>query len=260
MTSGNGEPEQNDAGGHRPNEQPPANPPQTNPPPTNPSQNNQPQNYEPFRRETPGTYKWAMGAGGLVTAATTAVLAIKPDTAGYSLSGLILFILLIFIVISLEVGTAKLDKTNPLAKDAQLQVKVMSWFATWALMLGASAIISSIFFHWPLPVTLGEDRTTQKYLDDIIQYDLLTSYIKRGPGERRWEEHSKNGGNLLYSFSEDYLTPRFLVLSDSTREIKVRIPTYGGLLQWSRNDRFDNCIDKEYCWGDTSGDASMRHK
>ena len=59
-----------------------------------------------FERQTPGTYKWAMGAGGLVVAATTAALAFKPETAGYSLSGLILFILLIFVVISLEMGTA----------------------------------------------------------------------------------------------------------------------------------------------------------
>jgi hypothetical protein len=239
MANGNGEPHQNDAGGQPPN--------------------NQPKNNESFRRETPGTYKWAMGAGGLVTAATTAVLAIKPDTAGYSLSGLILFILLIFIVISLEVGTSKPDKTNPLAEDALLQVKVMLWFATWAFILGASAFISSIFFHWPLPVTFGEDRTTQTYLNSIFQYDLLTSYIKR-KDNKKWEEYLKKDNKFLYSLSEDYLTPKFLMLSDSERQIKVRIPTYGGLLQWSRNDRFDNCIDKEYCWGDTSGDATMRRK
>ena len=86
-----------------------------------------------FKKQTPEVYKWAMGAGGFVAAATTASLAFKPETAGYSLSGLILFALLIFIVISLEVGTSKLDESNPLAKNAQLQVKVLSWFATVAL-------------------------------------------------------------------------------------------------------------------------------
>jgi hypothetical protein len=44
----------------------------------------------------------------LVVAATTAALAFKPETAGYSLSGLVLFILLIFVVISLEMAPQSL--------------------------------------------------------------------------------------------------------------------------------------------------------
>jgi hypothetical protein len=96
-----------------------------------------------FERQTPETYKWAMGAGGLVVAATTAALTFKPETAGYSLSGLILFILLIFVVISLEMGTAVPKEQTPLARNARLQVRLLSWFATIALLIGASAIISS---------------------------------------------------------------------------------------------------------------------
>ena len=112
---------------------------------------------EEFKRQTPGAYKWAVGAGGLVVAATTALLAVQPETAAYSLSGLVLFILLIFVVISLEMGTAKLEDSNPLAKNARRQVTLLSWFATLAIVVGASAIISSILLRWPLDISLNEN-------------------------------------------------------------------------------------------------------
>jgi hypothetical protein len=207
-----------------------------------------------FRQQTPGVYKWAMGAGGLVAAATTAALSFKPETAGYSLSGLILFILLIFVVISLEMGTAKFDESNPIASNARLQVAVLSWFATIALVLGALAIITSILFRWPLDMSLSEDTTTKKYLASIKQYDLPTTYIERSTGG--WVEKLERDKSVLHSFTEDRFTPEFILLSDNQRNVKIRIPTQGGMTQWSLNEKFNNCED-EYCWGDV-GPAKMR--
>jgi hypothetical protein len=210
-----------------------------------------------FKKQTPGAYKWAMGAGGLVAAATTASLAFKPETAGYSLSGLVLFTLLIFIVISLEVGTSKPDESNPLAKNAQLQVKVLSWFATVALIMGAAAIMSSILFRWPQDMALNEDKTTNKYLASIKGYDLQSSFFERRPDEAgAWEEKSRRDKTVQHSFTEDYLDPHFLLLSDTERNVKLRIPTQGGMLEWSLNEKFNNCQD-EYCWGDVTY-ATMR--
>jgi hypothetical protein len=120
---------------------------------------------EEFKQQTPGAYKWAVGAGGLVVAATTAALAFKPETAGYSLSGLVLFILLIFVVISLEMGTTKLEGSSPLARNARIQV--------------------------------------------------------------------------------------------TERHMKIRIPTQGGMLEWSFNDKFNEC-DTQYCWGDVAEAMMIR--
>jgi hypothetical protein len=208
-----------------------------------------------FERQTPGTYKWAMGAGGLVVAATTAALAFKPETAGYSLSGLILFILLIFVVISLEMGTAAPKELTPLAKNAQVQVTVLSWFATIALLIGASAIISSMLVRWPLDMSLNENKTTNSYLASIAGYDLPSSFIERGgPG---WEEKSAKEKTVMYRFTEDRFTPEFLYLSDDDRKLKLRIPTQGGMLEWSRNEKFNDC-DTELCWGDFAQVAMRR--
>jgi hypothetical protein len=211
-----------------------------------------------FKKQTPGAYKWAMGAGGLVAAATTASLALKPETAGYSLSGLVLFTLLIFVVISLEVGTSKPDESNPLAKNAQLQVKVLSWFATVALIMGAAAIMSSMLFMWPLDMALNEDRTTDKYLASIKGYDLQSSFFERRsdkPGA--WEEKARRDKTVQHSFMEDRFDPHFLLLSDAERNMKIRIPTQGGMLEWSLNEKFNNC-EEEYCWGDVAYAAMRR--
>jgi hypothetical protein len=207
-----------------------------------------------FRQQTPGVYKWAMGAGGLVAAATTTSLTFKPDAAGYALSGLILFILLIFIVISLEMGTAKFDVSNPIAKNAQMQVTALSWFATVALVLGATSIMTSILFRWPLDMSLSEDTTTRSYLTSIKQYDLPSSFIERS--SHGWEEKSQRDQSVLYSFTEDLFNPEFLRLSDNKRSVKIRIPTRGGMLQWSLNEKFNDC-DTRHCWGDVA-QAKMR--
>ena len=41
---------------------------------------------EAFQRETPSTYKWALGTSGLVAVATTAALSVKPEVAGQALA------------------------------------------------------------------------------------------------------------------------------------------------------------------------------
>ena len=210
---------------------------------------------EEFKLQTPGAYKWAVGAGGLVVAATTAALSFKPETAGYSLSGLVLFILLIFVVISLEMGTGKLEGSSPLARNARVQVTVLSWFATIAIIVGATAIVSSILTRWPLDMSLNENTRTDGYLASIRRYDLPSSFLERGgPG---WEEKSKKDKSVKYSFSEELFTPEFLLLSDTERGMKIRVPTQGGMLEWSRNDKFNNC-DTEYCWGDVAQAMMIR--
>jgi hypothetical protein len=216
-----------------------------------------PPRADEFEKQTPSAYKWAVGAGGLVAAATTASLALKPETAGYSLSGLILFTLLIFVVISLEVGTSKPDESNPLARNAQLQVKVLSWFATFALVAGAAAIMSSMLFTWPLDMALNEDKTTNKYLASIKGYDLQSTFFERRPDKLgAWEEKWRRDNAVLHSFTEDHFDPHFLLLFDTERNLKVRIPTQGGMSEWSHKEKFNNC-DEDYCWGDVAY-ATMR--
>ena len=210
---------------------------------------------EEFKRQTPGAYKWAIGAGGLVVAATTALLPFQLETAGYSLSCLVLFILLIFVVISLEMGTAKLEDSNPLAKSARRQVMLLSWFATVAIVVGATAIISSILLRWPLDMSLSENTRTDSYLDSIARYELPGSLLERvGQG---WEERSKKDKSIEHSFSEVVFTPEFLYLSDAERHMKFRIPTQGGMLEWSFNDKFNEC-DTQYCWGDVAQATMIR--
>jgi uncharacterized integral membrane protein len=219
----------------------------------NDSEDPRPTNQE-FKQQTPETYKWAMGAGGLVVAATTAALTFKPETAGYSLSGLILFILLIFVVINLELGTATFKGSNPLANNARVQVTVLSWFATLALIVGASAIMSSILIRWPLDMSLNESKTTNGYLASIKGYDLQSSFFERGG--LGWEERALKDKSIQYRFTEDRFTPEFLYLSDNERKLKIRIPAQGGMLEWSLNEKFNDC-DSQYCWGDVA-QATMR--
>ncbi|MGY4378891.1 hypothetical protein ACVWZ3_006530 [Bradyrhizobium sp. i1.3.6] len=68
-----------------------------------------------FKEQTPNTYKWALGASGVVAVATTAALSIAPEVAGYAMAGLMFFILLMFIVVNLEIGTTA--NANPLAQN-----------------------------------------------------------------------------------------------------------------------------------------------
>src|SRR3954468_12069287 len=130
-----------------------------------------------FKEQTPNTYKWALGASGVVAVATTAALSIAPEVAGYAMAGLMFFILLMFIVVNLEIGTTA--NANPLAQNARLQVKVLSWFATVALILGATSIMSSILLGWPLQISIAQDTGSKKYLDSIKRYDLPKSTIER---------------------------------------------------------------------------------
>jgi hypothetical protein len=201
-----------------------------------------------FKAQTPQTYKWATGAAGIVAAAVAAASAIKPETAGYSLAALVLFVLAVFIVISVEAGTTANVQTNPTAKNAQLQVFVLSWFATIAFILGAGALISSMLLQWPLNLSLVEDKSSQKFLDSIKQYDSPYRVVERA-GSRKWQERALEDGSIVFSFFELQFDSEFLLLSDDKRGIKIRIPTQGGLMQWSLNEKFDNCSE-EYCWGD----------
>lgn len=222
---------------------------------TNVDQTFQP-NVQAFREQAPNTYKWALAASGLVAVATTAVLSVAPELAGYALVGLMFFILLIFIVINLEIGTAATAGANPLAPNAQLQVKVLSWFATIALIAGATSMMTSMLFGWPLRISMVEDTTSKKYLDSIKRYDLPQSSIERGKNGV-WQEKLLRDNSTLYTFAETSFTPQFLTLFDSNRSVTVRIPSRGGMLEWSINEKFKDC-DGQYCWGDVNQATMFR--
>src|SRR5262249_38275307 len=130
------------------------------------------------------------------------------------------------------------------------QVLVLSWFATVALILGAISIMLSILFRWPLDMTFNEDKTTTTYLQSIKHYDLPYSVIERS-GPAKWQEKLVKDNSIQYTFSEDRFDAQFLLLSDDQRHLKIRIPTQGGMLEWSLNERFSDC-DREYCWGDVA--------
>ncbi|MET4201343.1 hypothetical protein [Bradyrhizobium sp. LA6.12] len=207
-----------------------------------------------FKEQTPNTYKWALGASGVVAVATTAALSIAPEVAGYAMAGLMFFILLMFIVVNLEIGTTA--NANPLAQNAQLQVKVLSWFATVALILGATSIMSSILLGWPLQISIAQDTGSKKYLDSIKRYDLPKSTIER-IAAGVWQERLLRDNSVLYTYTETSFTPHFLTLWDDKRNVTVRIPTRGGMLEWSINDKFKDC-DGEYCWGDVNQATMFR--
>ncbi|MET3991032.1 hypothetical protein ABIB94_001446 [Bradyrhizobium sp. JR7.2] len=207
-----------------------------------------------FKEQTPNTYKWALGASGVVAVATTAALSIAPEVAGYAMAGLMFFILLMFIVVNLEIGTTA--NANPLAQNARLQVKVLSWFATVALILGATSIMSSILLGWPLQISIAQDTGSKKYLDSIKRYDLPKSTIER-IAAGVWQERLLRDNSALYTYTETSFTPHFLTLWDDKRNVTVRIPTRGGMLEWSINDKFKDC-DGEYCWGDVNQATMFR--
>lgn len=213
-------------------------------------------NAQQFKEQTPNTYKWALGASGVVAVATTAALSIAPEVAGYAMAGLMFFILLMFIVVNLEIGTTAIADTNPLAQNAQLQVKVLSWFATVALILGATSIMSSILLGWPLQISIAQDTGSKKFLDSIKRYDLPKSTIERMAGGV-WQEKLQRDNSILYTYTETNFTPQFLTLWDEKRRVTVRVPTRGGMLEWSINDGFKDC-DGQYCWGDVNHATMFR--
>ncbi len=127
-------------------------------------------------------------------------------------------------------------------------MKVLSWFATISFIVGAIAIMSSMLLSWPLDIKFNEDKTTQKYLRSIKRYDLTESTIEY-VAEDKWQEKRRRDNFVLYSFTEHSFTAQFLYLKDNERNLMLRVPTQGGMLEWSVNDGFRNCY-QEYCWGD----------
>ena len=96
---------------------------------------------------------------------------------------------------------------------------------------------------------------TNKYLASIKGYDLPSSFFER-LDSGAWEEKTRKDKIVQHAFTEDDFDPQFLLLSDIKRNVKIRIPTQGGMLQWSLNEKFNNC-QYEYCWGDV-WHATMR--
>jgi hypothetical protein len=199
---------------------------------------NEPLRNQEFKQQTPNTYKWALGASGVVAAATPATLSIEPDVAGYALAGLVLFILLMLVVVVLETGTTD--------KGPTLQVKVLSWFAVVSFILGAGAIMSSIVFKYP--VDLSRDTTSPTFLASIQRFELSDSKIER-TGEKGWLQSFKDK-RPPHNFLEVGFNSEFLSLYDNDRKINIRVPARGGVVQWSLDDlRVKDCT-KGYCWAD----------
>jgi hypothetical protein len=211
-------------------------------------------NDEEFKQQTPSIYKWAVGTSGLATAASAVSSSVAPETAGYALAGLVIFTLLMFIAANFEIGTTAVTNTNPLAQNARLQVKVLSWFATVAFIVGAASVISSLIFAWPLPLAIVQDTTSKKFLESIKRYDLSKTSIDR-VDNGVWQEKLQKDKSIIHTFAEDGFTAQFLMLWDNERHLKLRVPTRGGMVEWSINEKFKDC-DDEYCWGDV-GQAIM---
>jgi hypothetical protein len=195
-------------------------------------ENTLPKNQE-FKKLTPGTYRLAVGAGGLLAMATTMTVAVmKPDVAGYALAGLVLFILLMLVVFVLENGINE--------RGLSLQMKVLSWFAIIAFMLGTGAIMWSIVLPdlWP---------NTPPNLQSIRRYELPKSKIERA--ETGWHQTFEDD-KPSRNFYQSSLTSEFLLLWDAYDGINVRIPTRGGMAQWSPGDLRTKDCTNEGCWGD----------
>ena len=205
-----------------------------------------------FREQTPNTYKWATGASGLVGVATAVAVSVAPEVAGYTLTGLVLFILLIFIVVNLEIGTTAGPAANDYTATARFQVKVLSWFATIAFIVGAASIMSSMLIHWPLQMEFVPDTTSEKYLNSIQRYDMSQSTIERNKESKgQWKETSRRDNSVLHTLGQMSFDADFLTLADEKRHLVLRVPTRGGMLEWSINERFKDC-DNQYCWGDVT--------
>jgi hypothetical protein len=108
-----------------------------------------------------------------------------------------------------------------------------------------------MLFQWPLNLSLLEDKTSQKYIDSINQYAWNYRVIERVPGSsgprRQWQE--REGTWTVYTFFEEQFDSQFLRLWDQDRKVRIRIPTQGGLMQWSVTERSEDC-GNQYCWGD----------
>jgi hypothetical protein len=69
--------------------------------------------------------------------------------------------------------------------------------------------------------------------------------------------HAHRDNSVLHSFAEDNFTAQFLLLKDNERNLMLRVPTQGGMLEWSLDERFKDC-DLKYCWGDVEQATMFR--
>ncbi len=200
-----------------------------------------------FPKETPGVYRWSVASVGFIIFAVVITTIVQPDVAGYVSCAVIFMILLIFILFNLE-------KSGP---KAERQLATLSWFASAVLMGSTLLILSSLFWSWPLQISLAQDYDSPKFLARITEYRTVDSSFIRA-SDNTWKQTFLTDTKKIYSFEQRGLSPDFLLLHDDARKIFVRIPTHGGVAEWSINTNFDNCAH-EYCWGDV-GRATLHSR
>ena len=201
-----------------------------------------------FASETPGVYRWAVSAVGFIIFSVVVATMVKPEIAGYVICAVVFMILLIFILLSIEKAADK----------AAWQVSVLSWFSVATLMVGASAIMGSLLFGWPLFISLAAAYDDPAFLDHIHHYDMEDSdFVRTTP--KHWRQSFSADQTINYDFEQRGLSADYLLLYDNARKLTVRIPAHGGIAEWSDTFETSETCKHTACWVDISrATLSMR--
>lgn len=193
-----------------------------------------------FPSQSPGVYRWAVAAVGFVSAVMGVIASF--NLANLALVGMatVFALLLIFVLFCFE----KEDI------NTQWQSRVLSWFASGVLVFISTALISCIFFSWPRKIIAAPRLEAARQVENIEAYDLRESSIARKAGERGvWVEYFRNIDAPTRTFQERRFTTDYILLWDESRQINIRIPTGGGVAQWTKIEPVERCI-AEPCWQD----------
>lgn len=193
-----------------------------------------------FPSQAPGVYKWAVAAVGFVSAVMGIIASL--NLANLALVGIatVFALLLIFVLFCFEK-----DDIN-----TQWQSRVLSWFASAVLVFISAALISCIFFGWPRKISAAPRLEAARLIENIEAYDLRESSITRKVDDRRvWVEYYRNSDSPVRLFQERRFTSDYILLWDEDRKINIRIPTGGGLAQWTKMEQVERCTT-EPCWQD----------
>jgi hypothetical protein len=191
-----------------------------------------------FPKQTPGVYRWTVAALAFIVFAVVAATITRPESAGYIMCTVVFMILLIFVLFSIEKSQ----------EQANRQFALLSWFSVVALIGGATSIITSLLFGWPLMISLSEDYTSPRFLKHVHEYDMYDSVFSKNQ-DTQWSEVFQGNNQRRYDFEQRGLSSDYLLLYDPTRKISIRIPAHGGILQWTTSETYEECRNKP-CWGD----------
>ncbi|MFG1349005.1 hypothetical protein [Xanthobacter autotrophicus] len=202
-----------------------------------------------FPSKAPGVYRWAVAAVGFMAAVSTIAATLKPENIVTITCTTIFIILLIFLLFSFE-------KTEI---ETASQSKLLSWFSVLLLMAASSAIVTSVFFAWPLAFSATSKLESAKIKANVDSFDFRDSILVRDKNDRAmWRQIFGSETTDVYNFVERRHNKDYLLLWDSSRKIHVRIPAAGGLVQWTEETNLDECTKKP-CWLDLQGaDVKLR--